>query len=736
MRIESVWHDTRSAWGALLHSRGFAIWVILSLAIGMSVTIAALALLNALLVLPFPAVTDQAHLVRVSVSRNCGRPDCWIRMSSADDYAGLREGLTGLEGLAAHTGGEIAASLPDARAMRATFASANYFEVLGVRPVHGRAFDRSDADANASVAVIAHSVWAQQFGSDPSVIGRSMRVANEFVHIIGVAPEFFIGVDRIRPGGRAPDVWLPLGLTERVLPLTPAEQRRQERDIYFIGRLKAGKDVSELLAEADVVARRLAATRSQSSSGAMAEAGRVWRVDPKSWHFGILVVMPIPLLVLAIACVNAANLMLARGSQRQREIAVRLAIGAGRSRIIRQLLIESALLGIVSTAIALTFAWWGLQLMSDPLGAPIPLDRTVLTLTVLTALATTVASGLAPAIRISAQQPSTTLGSAGGRGDATPRQSRMRRALVGAQVTLSIGLLATAWQLVSTVRSQAVSAGTPPDRLLIARFDLRPFKLPAHEVDLFYRQLLDGASRLAGVEAVGLGRHTAVWTFGRGAGPGSIVVWRPTDNRNEGNVVIGGYAGGNLFEAIGLRVTAGRGFSEADRQPQPSVAIVNDSAAKLLNQPAVGSTLRVAPRSGDFASSIEVRIVGIIESPVEPRYNPDGQPAAKVYLPSPIDAEPALALYLRTRDRTAVSAQPLRELVNRIAPHIPITELGSLEEINERSYGYGLQLWLARAATVLGILGVLLATAGLYSVSSCRRTSLPCARASWRFAWR
>ena len=722
-----AWFDTfrqdlRYAFRALQHSRGFTTWVIGSLAIGMAVTIAALALLNALLILPFPEVTDQKRLVRVSMSRNCGRPDCWTRMSAPAHYDALREGLTGVQSLAAYTLGEIAVGLPDARSLNAVLASDNYFEVLGVRPLLGRTFGASDAAGQAAAAVISHSLWTREFGADPSAIGRSIRVADQFVHIVGVAPAHFSGIDRSRPGGprrmevgRSPEVWLPLRLADPVLPLTAAEQRRQERDLYFVGRLKDGVELPQLEAEARVVAMRLAA-ESAESPGGRAEVLRLWRVNPRNWHFGVIVVMPIPILVLAIACVNAANLMLARGSQRQREMAIRLAIGAGRGRIVRQLLLESAFLALVASAIAVPIAWWGLELASNPLNISIPIDATVLALTMLAAAVTTVGFGLAPAVRVSAQRPSSSLGPVGGRSDAVPQQTRVRRALVIAQVALSLGLLATGSQLVATVRSQAVSGGTPASRLLIARFDLQPLNLAPDGRESFYRALVDGTSRLPGVEAAGLARHTSVWTFGRGAAPASMMVWRPTDSPDEGHLTMGGYAGGDLFEAVGLRLIAGRTFTEADRRLRPQVAVVNETAAKNMNGPVIGNVLRVATRGQDFTSSIDVRIVGIVEAATEPRLERDESPAAKIYLPSPIEAEPALAVYLRTQGEATSLAQPVRELVSRIAPRVPIQEIGSLEELNERSYA--VQLWLARAAAIMGVLGLVLATAGLYGVSS------------------
>ena len=714
--LRRVFQDLRYSVRGLWHSRRFAGWVVGSLAIGMAVTTAALALLNAAVILPFPQVRDQHRLVRIEVSRNCGRPDCWVRMSSPADFDALREGLTGLQGLAAYAAGDIAVALPAARSMRALAVSPDYFAVLAVTPAAGRVFDAHDATTDAPVAVIAHSTWIREFDGEPTAVGRTIRVADRFVDIIGVAPEHFTGIDRLRPGGRNPDIWLPLSMADRVLPPGPAEQRRGERDVAFVGRLSDGAQAGHLRTEAAVVARRLAAARSGRPEDARAYVDRVWRVRPQSWYIAVTVVMPIPILVLVIACVNAANLMLARGSQRQREIAIRLAIGAGRFRIVRQLLIESAMLAALATAIAIPIAWWSLELASNPLGGPIPIDPLVLILTTLTAILTTVAFGLAPAVRISAGQPSISLGPATGRGDALPPQSRARRGLVVAQAALSLGLMATAWQLASTVRLQAASAGTPSDHLLVARFDLQPLRLGAGEVESFYRDLLAGTSRLPGVEAVGLARHSSVWTFGRGTTEAAIHIWRTEDRSDAGPTISGGYAGGDLFAAIGLRLVAGRGFTDADRQGRPQVAVVNETAARIIGGQAVGTTIRVAAPGQPFDSGLDVRIAGVIEPASEPRLEQDGPPPARIYLPSPIQPEPALTLYVRSRDQATALAQPLRELVGRIAPRVPIVELGSLAEFNERSYAT--QIWLARAAALLGVIGLLLATAGLYGVSS------------------
>jgi hypothetical protein len=287
--------------------------------------------------------------------------------------------------------------------------------------------------------------------------------------------------------------------------------------------------------------------------------------------------------------------------------------------------------------------------------------------------------------------------------------------LIVVQATISLGLLATAWQLVSTVQADAVSSGTPPNQLLIARFDLRPFQTGPSATDRFYADLVSGISRLPDVDAVGIARATSIWSFG-GNAPASVRVWRPSDSPEMGREISGGYIGGDLFRAVGLRVIAGRDFVEADRvHSRPQVAIVNRAFADQMNGAVVGTIVHIAAPGGHFVSGLDVRVAGIVESTIEPRLEA-GPPPEKIYLPAPIEAEPALAAYIRTRGSAVALAQPVRELVSRINPRVPVLQIGSLQEFNER--GFAQQLWLARAAVFVGAVGLSLATAGLYGISS------------------
>jgi predicted permease len=417
--------------------------------------------------------------------------------------------------------------------------------------------------------------------------------------------------------------------------------------------------------------------------------------------------------------VNAASLTLARGSRQRRDVAIRLAIGAARGRVVRQLLLESLLLAFMAAAAALPLAWLTLTAASGRLSLSMPIDSTVLAWTLVTAVMCAVASGLVPAFRVTAHAPLQALSVSRAATEATPSESRGKRRMVVAQIALSIGVLVTASQLITLVEGQGGTGGTPPDRLLMTSFDLEQLRYSPESAADFYQRLLDGASHLPGAEAVGLARPTSVWTFGRGKGPGSVIVWAPG---RDSEVVVGGYAGGDLFGAIGLPLMAGRAFTAEDRTGPPRVAIVNEAYAEgLPDRQAIGRAVRVATwrrqtNKEALAEARDVTIVGVVESAGERRYTRDGKAVGKVYLPSPLGPEPALTLYARTRDRAEDLAPAIRALANRIDARVPIGDMGSLASVNERSMGPS--HWLTRMSALLGVIAVLLAAAGLFATSS------------------
>lgn len=722
--FEEIVRDMRMAGRAMGRSRGLSAAVVASLSLGIAVVIVAIAFINAWLYRDLPGIRQPRDLVELGLRRMPeGRPPGWT-MHAAQDYEWLSRGLVETPLIATYFNTIAAAGPIEARQINAMFVSGNYFEVLGAQPSFGRALASDDDRADrGAVAVISDAFWRRAWSADPSVVGRTIRVAGVPVVVVGVGQPEFVGATA-RLGGPVPDIWLPLVHVDRLLPESTAMPGR-DRSLRIIGRVETAYERERLLAAAQVLMNQRIASGAFVGQRASVTLSDVALLDPSRRGETMLLVLPVPLLVLTIACLNAANLLLARGSGRRRELAIRLAIGAARLRIVRQLLIESVLLAAVASGIALLVAHLVLQALSARLTIPMPIDAVVLIWTVGVAAICTTASGLLPAFRVIANAPVRTFATTRGTGDEPSPSSRGRRALVIAQVALSIGVLATTTQLVSLLRTRGGSAGTGPERLLMASFDLDQVRFEPERASMFYERLTAAVSALPGVEHAGLARSSAVWTFGRGAGPGSLVVWKEGQDAGDGTVIIGGYAGGGLFDALGLNVVEGRPFAPTDRSGPPRVAIVNRVFAnQLANGPAVGRSIRVYgyspwdPVSDEaaFASARDVTIVGVIDAVEEPRYSQDGSPVAKVYVSAPLQPEPALTLYARTRGLADELVPAVRDVVRAIDSGVPVVEVGSLAAFNERSMGPA--VGMARAAGVMGHIALALAAAGLLAIVS------------------
>jgi predicted permease len=432
-------------------------------------------------------------------------------------------------------------------------------------------------------------------------------------------------------------------------------------------------------------------------------------------------ILPIPILVLVLACVNAANLLLVRGSTRAREFAVRLAIGAGRARLVRQLLVESGFLALGATLCSLPIAVVGLTAVSRVLVLPMPVDTFVVVSALGVALVCAVGFGLVPALRATDRHPARTL-TVSHSTDGTPQRTRGRRALVVAQVALSLGLLAVGSHVLAALRSTERTVGTDPEHLMIASFDLAQLNFPPGAPTRFYEQALVRVAQLPQVEAVGLASERSVWTIRSGRQPGnSVVAWLPGAASKDGRVVLGGYGGGRLLAALGLRILQGRDFTDEERRaPRPATAVINAQfAEQLLDGRALGQLIRVVPYirgQNEYTESIEVRVVGVFEPAREPTFTAGRPPVPALYVPAPLRETAALALYIRSSERAVDVASAVRRAVRQIDSRVSPTELRSLAQLNEDLNRP--QLLLARAAAFLGFVALFLATWGLYAVVS------------------
>jgi predicted permease len=443
-------------------------------------------------------------------------------------------------------------------------------------------------------------------------------------------------------------------------------------------------------------------------------------------------VLPLPLFVLAIACVNAANLFLVRASRRGREIALRVALGASRLRLVRQLISESLILAVGAALLALPLAWWGLQLIAASfVGWPLPLDGTVVAGALVTAFLTALGFGLVPALRATGLRPSAALGPSAEASGGTRAESRGRRVLVAGQIALSLGLLASGLQLASAMKSEP--PGADPDRLLLASFDLAQLRASTAESDAFYEALLDRASKLPAVEAAGLSGRDLLWSSSSAGFANQVFLsardlqW--TSDAQVGNstllfpdgrrFTIAGSAGGDFFRAVGLDLRQGRDFTPPDRRDIPEVAIVTERLASMIQGGALGRILHVSPGPFPGDPEADVRIVGVVESPV----GLNGQEVAAIFFPSPffpsrVQNGTARTLYVRAQGPAGPLAAAIRQIVAQVDRRVPLLELVTLDEKIRSDTRFQGRRVLAQTAGVLGIVALLLASVGLYGVTS------------------
>jgi predicted permease len=737
-RWEGVFRDIRYAMRSLARAPGFSSSVIGNLSLGLAAMIVAFALINGSLRRPSPGIQDPDRLVEIGILENrpIGSRAARIALADYPDVVRvLEEVMPSLEGLASFTTSDVAVTLPEPRSLPAAFVSPNYFDVLGVRPEIGRTFAPRE-EAESPVAVISRALWMREFGGDPSVIGRSIQTGGQIFEVIGVAPPGFAGTQP----WRGIDLWLPIAFVDRAAMDDPLQQSGA-REIRYMGRMREGVGVERVEAELAVVAGqlgvarpggdlnagRLVASADDSVERVGVEVSRLSRSDAVGEV--VAVVLPIPLLVLVLACVNAANLLLVRASARSREVAVRLALGASRLRLVRQLIIESLVLAIGAALLALLLAWSGLQVIAASFVLwPMPLDGTVVAGALVTAFLTALGFGLIPALRAAGQRPSAALGTSPAGSGGTRAESRGRRVLVAGQIALSLGLLASTFQLTSTLQSEP--PGTDPDRMLLASFDLAQLRVSSSQSNAFYAALLDRASTLPGVEAAGLSGRDLLWTSSLPFAhqvflSGRDLQWtsdaqpanRSILNPDEPRVTLAGSAGGDFFRAVGLDLLQGRDFTPADRRDIPEVAIVTERLAAMIQGGALGRSLHVATFPG--APEADVRIVGIVESPAEIY----GQDVAAIFFPSPFVPSPfqngtARTLYIRAGGEAGPLAPALREIVAQIDPRVPLLELATLDEKIRSDTKFQGRRVLAGTAAVLGVVALLLAGIGLYGVTS------------------
>jgi predicted permease len=711
-----LWHAAR----LLRRSPGFALTAVLSLAVGIGANAAVFTVANALLFRAPSGVADPDRLVDIGVARGDGG----LNPASYPTYRELSRRATTLAGVYA------ADLLPQAMSLEVgaqpgrgervfgLFVSTSYFAVLGSRPLRGRLFDAADRDEPGAspVVVLSQRLWARRFAANPAVLGRSVRLNGQPFTVVGVAAAGFQGT-----GVLAPDVWLPLGMIAAADAGESVLTNPRAGWLAIGGRLKPGVPLARAALEIDAIGRAL---DDQRPAGSESRPLRLLRSSCVPGNEGVLaafmaILLALVSLVLAVACANLSGILLARSAARRREMAVRLALGVGRARLVRQLLTETLLLFVLGGAAGLLLARAATALLVPllpplpfPISVTLPLDGRVIAFTSAASLVAALLCGLAPALQASKAEVVTALAADS---YAPAGRSRLRSAFVVAQVALSLVLVVVAATFVRALRHAGVAEpGFEPRGVELATVDLSMAGYTQAQGRRFWAELEDRVRRLPGVRAATIARVLPGGFEGIGMGgvavPGDGLTGQRRSFSPSWNIVEPGY-----FATLRIPLLAGRDFDTRDRAGAEAVAIVGERLARQLwpGQDAVGRL--IAWQAG--SNSTTLRVVGVAAD-VKSTSLVDGMAESFVYLPlQQNDSAPltsTMTLAARAGERRI--AAELRDVVRSLDPRLAIVASGTLED----SVALGLvpQRVAAAVAGSLGSVGLLLAAIGIYGVTS------------------
>lgn len=717
MKVTFWLSDVRSdlTHGAYLLARDpvFALTATLSLAIGIGANAAIFTVVDALLWRAPVGVEEPSRLVEIGQTLN----GAGFHPMSYARYVDIGARTTTLERTYAFSRGSTSVVFEqgDAGAERifAKFVSNGFFVALGTRTALGRVFGAGDSDSSP-IVLLSHRFWSQRFNRDSNVLGRTIRVNGRLVTVVGVAAEGFHGTEL-----RRADVWLPLGMAASAQSLLTNPDAGW---LFVGGRMRASVTPQQVAAEFDVVGR---AGESQATPSAHRERFRVLPASSSSGGATIptflILLLGLLCAVLAIACVNVAGVLVARAAARQREMAIRLAIGASRSRLVRQLLTETLLIFAIGAAAGIFAA----RVMTSALVAQLPelpfplelnlaLNWHVVLYAVAVSCAASLLSGLAPALYATKREAMGVLTA----GFADQRKMGLRRTLVAMQVVLSVVLVIVGVLFTRSLgQAQALDPGFNPRGVELVSLDLSSGGHTDGTGRGIARELLERVRRLPVVDATTVAASAPGGFEGVMFGALSeIGAAREAFVYGDWNVVESAY-----FSTMRIPVLAGRDFGDTDREGMQPVAILSASAVKRLwpettPREVIGRRIARHPFGPSTTASqvIPTEIIGVVGD-VKAASVVDGASQLQIYLPLQQVYHPRLLLAVRTRDGSNINSQ-IRAIVGSVAKNVPILREESAEAY--ASLGLTAQRAAAYVAGSLGLFGLVLATIGIYGVTA------------------
>ena len=723
--MQTLWQDARYALRMLAKSSGLSVIAILSLALGIGANTTIFTVVNAILLHPLP-VKDISRLVEVDTVDTKTRvtvanvTKLGMSYPNCQDYARENQVFTGLVCFVGPlpltwSGGT------EPKQVLGQMVSANYFEVLGLTPVLGRFFlqDEDSKPGGNSVAVISYALWVNKFGSDPNIVGKAVTLNATPYTVIGVGPRGFKGTFTF---GSAEEVWIPVSMYPQVLAgfLKDNFNDRRFLTTTVFARLKDGVSIGAAEASLKTIASQLEkafpkdnASRSVALTPLADAAVGVNNRGQIVLAGGLM--MGIVSLVLLIACVNVANLLLAQAARREKEMGLRAALGASRSRVIRQLLTESLVLAILAGIMGIAIAYGGRALLwsfRPPFildgDVDISFDSHVLFFTLSVSLLTAVLIGLAPALRVAKPNLMEVLKVGGRGGSVSWARNRFRSLLVVTEIALALVALVGAGLFVRSMQNaQRVDSGFESRNLFVFAFDLGALHYEEGHGQQYFRSAIERAEASPGVASA-----TIASNFPLGGGLARTVF-------PEGEDEASGYRGTltqlddiapNFFKTLRIPLLSGREFTDADRKDTTQVAIVSEAMAKQFwpNQNAVGKRFH-------FFGEKDLReVVGVAHDTVVNAIGEEPQPLA--YLPLTQDYAPAVTMQVRTAGRPQPVIAGVRSRVQSLDTNLALTNWNTIGELLDQG------LWAPRIGaallTVFGAIALILALVGVYGVLS------------------
>jgi predicted permease len=710
-----MFQDLRFSMRMLFKHKGFTAIAALTLALGIGANTAVFSIIGSVLYPPLP-VTEPQRLVSVygTVKGNYGG-------TSFPDYVDYRDRLQSYTSLAAY--GRVPLKLragDDTEEIGAELVTGNFFSTLGVGAAAGRLLIADDDRTAAVVAVISHRMWRERFGGDPQLIGRSINLNGQDFTVVGVAPEGFGSI--LLDWGKQPQVWIPVAQHRTAFRGIDVLFNRDTRWMMIVGRLRNGVSIEQAEAETKTLAGQLVASLPKNDDGRSVAIfptaqTRFWPGHRAEIVRVLTLLETIAALALSVACFNVANLLLARAAARRKETIIRLALGAGRWRLVRQWLTESLVLALLGAGTGLLIAVW---LMRVPTSFQSPfkialaidprLDHRALGFTLSIAILTSIIFGLAPAWQSVRIGIANALKEAAGRGQ-TSERAGLRSALVVAQVALALALLTGTGLLVRSLwRMRAIDPGFNADRVLLVRLDLDPREYDEAKRLAFYRQTMERVAALPGIEAASLTNNVPLSIVG--ITPRPVEAEDAPAQREQDRVPASpDYVSPGYFRTLGIRLMGGREFGVHDSKGAPPTVIINQTLARRLwpdqpNQHALGRRIKVEREKEPLT------VIGVAPD-VKYRSLVDA-PKPYFYLPLFQQLNSAVTLQARTADDPMLSVGAVRQALREVDRNVFIGEVSTINGQIEAALSQ-----TRLTATFAGLLGgitLLLAMTGLYGL--------------------